>query len=225
MFFKANVITHFNVQSSQYGDEIDLTQSSSNKEIIDSQYGDVIDLTKSSSNEEIIDSQYGDVIDLTQSSSKEEIIDLMQSDSDYSTTHSFDDELGTSPDDDDRNQIGFVWPDSNISNDDDDIPPPVPWNRAVPQPPAVEPCVGFEHLNIEFNAICRNSTYFHIIAIFIILYTKKLNELISGGGGSYKSASFLACIKKNFKPKDGRNIVTHFIPICSNLQTPTVTNI
>ena len=55
MFFKANVITHFNVQSSQYGDEIDLTQSSSNKEIIDSQYGDVIDLTKSSSNEEIID--------------------------------------------------------------------------------------------------------------------------------------------------------------------------
>ena len=157
MFFNANVITHFNVQSSP-----------------------------------------GDVIDLTQSSSNEEIIDLTQSSSDDSTTHfssSFDDELGTSPDDDDRNQTGFVFPDSNISNDDDYIPPRVVFNR-VAQPPAIKPSDRLENLDIRFNAICRKSTYFHISASFINLYTKKLKELNRDGGGSYKSTSFLACMKR-----------------------------
>ena len=187
MYYKAKVISHFNEQSSKFGDEIDLTQSSSN--------------------EEILDSQFADVIDLTQSSSNEEIIDLTQSDSDYSTTHfssSFDDELGTSPDDD----------------DDSFIPPPVIWNGAKSQAPPVEPRVGFENFNIEFNAICSISTYFNTFAFFITLYTKNLNELISGGGGSYKSASFLACMKKILNAQRWSQYSNTFHPDLLKLTNP-----
>ena len=154
-----------------------------------------------------------EVIDLTgEPFSNDEIIDLTQTSSDESTTQSFTssyDEMHTSPDNDDNysHQIGFLLPQRNDSNDSDYIPPAINWNvhhAAYDR--------SFENWSQALKQMINRSYYFTNFDRFNHYYSLKLYELEFSGKRSFRSTSFLKCIRTIVSHQHSENAFNpHFL--------------